>query len=86
MEREFSTMAEKQEAEPALSFELTKEQVAALKQIAGGKGIRISGCVDGNKVKVDTVAINAGIVGVSSNPFDEKMAPFIACNGPMRGD
>jgi hypothetical protein len=76
-------MADKDKSEPALSFELTKEQVAALKAIAGGKGIRISGYVDGSKLKVDTVSINAGIVGVSSNPFAEGMAPFIACNGPM---
>jgi hypothetical protein len=64
-----------------ISFELTAEQAAALKAIAGKKGIRISGYVDGTTVKVDSIAINAGVVGISSAPFGEGMAPFIACNG-----
>jgi hypothetical protein len=68
---------------PVLTFDLTKEQAAALRALAGGKGVRISGYVDGDKVKVDNIAINAGIVGVSSNPFSAGMAPFIACNGPL---
>ena len=70
----------------AITFELSPDQVAALKAIAGSKGIRISGYVDGNKVKIDSIAINAGIIGVSSSPFAEGMAPFIACNGPMPGE
>lgn len=70
----------------AITFELSADQVAALKAIAGSKGIRISGYVDGNKVKIDNIAINAGIIGVSSAPFAEGMAPFIACNGPMPGE
>jgi hypothetical protein len=64
-----------------LTFELSKDQVTALRAIAGEKGIRISGYVDGHVVKVDSIAINAGIVGISSAPFEGRMAPFIACNG-----
>ncbi|HYD36131.1 MAG TPA: hypothetical protein VEA60_00865 [Allosphingosinicella sp.] len=64
-----------------LCFQLTDEQARSIKAIAGGKGVRISGYVDGNKVKVDSIAINAGVVGVSSAPFSDNMAPFIACNG-----
>jgi hypothetical protein len=78
-------MADSLSEELALSFELTKEQAAAIRAIAGKKGVRISGYVDGEKVKIDNIAINAGIVGVSSSPFAEGMAPFIACNGPMPG-
>jgi hypothetical protein len=66
-----------------LSFELSKEQSAALRALAGGKGVRISGYVEGDQVKIDSIAINAGIVGVSSSPFGGGMAPFIACNGPI---
>jgi hypothetical protein len=69
--------------ETPITFELSKEQATALRALAGNKGIRISGYVDGDKVKVDNIAINAGIVGVSSSPFKEGMAPFIACNGPL---
>jgi hypothetical protein len=66
-----------------LSFDLTPEQQAAIRAIGGQKGVRISGYVDGDKIKVDSIAINAGIVGVASSPFGEGMAPFIACNGPI---
>jgi hypothetical protein len=77
-------MPQNDEKNDALTFELTAEQTAALRAVAGSKGIRISGYVDGNLVKVDSIAINAGIVGIASAPFAEGMAPFIACNGPMR--
>ncbi|WP_375785812.1 hypothetical protein ACE10Z_41340 [Bradyrhizobium sp. Pha-3] len=73
-------------ADAPISFELTPEQAAALKAIAGKKGIRISGYVDGTTVKIDSIAINAGIVGISSAPFAEGMAPFIACNGDFKKD
>ncbi len=72
-------MADKDDS---LSFELTPEQAAALRAVAGGKGVRISGYVDGTTVKVDSIAINAGVIGIASSPFGEGMAPFIACNGP----
>lgn len=78
-------MSESTETELPITFELTEEQAAALKAIAGKKGIRISGYVDGNLVKVDSIAINAGVIAIGSNPFPEGMAPFIACNGPITG-
>ncbi len=52
----------KTEQEDALSFELTEQQASALRAIAGRKGIRISGYVDGNTVKIDSIAINAGSI------------------------
>ena len=76
-------MALSDEKDDALTFELTAEQAAALRAVAGKKGVRISGYVDGNVVKVDSISINAGIIGIASSPFAEGMAPFIACNGPM---
>ncbi len=66
-----------------LSFKLTDEQASSIKALAGGQGVRISGYVDGNVVKIDNIAINAGVVGLSSAPMKDGMAPFIACNGPM---
>jgi hypothetical protein len=66
-----------------LSFKLTDEQASSIKALAGGHGVRISGYVDGNTVKIDNIAINAGVVGLSSAPMKDGMAPFIACNGPM---
>ena len=66
-----------------LSFKLTEEQASSIKALAGGCGVRISGYVDGNVVKIDNIAINAGVVGLSSAPMKDGMAPFIACNGPM---
>lgn len=66
-----------------LSFELSKEQSAALRTLAGGRGVRISGYVDGDTLKIDSIAINAGVVSVTSSPFAEGQAPFIACNGPI---
>jgi alanine dehydrogenase len=66
-----------------LSFQLTDEQARSIQSIAGGKGVRISGYVDGNVVKVDNIAINAGVVGLSSAPMADGMAPFVACNGPV---
>ncbi|TIU28137.1 MAG: hypothetical protein E5W53_00100 [Mesorhizobium sp.] len=70
-------------SEAPLSFELSEDQANALRSLAGGKGIRISGYVDGTTLKVDNIAINAGIIGISSSPFKDGMAPFIACNGPL---
>lgn len=66
-----------------LCFQLSDEQVRSIKAIAGGKGVRISGYVDGNQVKVDNIAINAGVVGLTSAPLKDGMAPFVACNGPI---
>lgn len=66
-----------------LTFRLSEEQAKSIRAIAGGKGVRISGYVDGDLVKVDNIAINAGVVGLSSAPLKEGMAPFIACNGPI---
>jgi hypothetical protein len=66
-----------------LSFKLTDEQVSSIKALAGGGGVRISGYVDGNLVRIDNIAINAGVVGLSSAPMKDGMAPFIACNGPL---
>jgi hypothetical protein len=76
-------MSSKSENEDALTFELTPDQAAAVRAVAGNKGVRISGYVDGNLVKIDSIAINAGVIAVGSTPFAEGMAPFIACNGPM---
>ena len=61
-----------------LSFKLTEEQASSIKALAGGCGVRISGYVDGNVVKIDNIAINAGVVGLSSAPMKDGMAPFIA--------
>ncbi len=76
-------MSKNEERDDSLTFDLSPEQAAALRAVAGKKGIRISGYVDGNSIKIDTIAIGAGIIGVGSSPFPEGMAPFIACNGPM---
>lgn len=70
-------------SEDVLSFRLTDEQAKSIRAIAGGGGVRISGYVDGSVVKIDNIAINAGIVGLSSAPMPDGMAPFVACNGPI---
>jgi hypothetical protein len=70
--------------EDVLSFRLTDEQADSIRALAGGAGVRISGYVDGNIVKIDNIAINAGVVGLSSTPMKDGMAPFIACNGPLK--
>jgi hypothetical protein len=74
---------EEHKKEDVLSFRLSDEQAKSIKALAGGGGVRISGYVDGNVVKIDNIAINAGVVGLSSAPMEDGMAPFIACNGPM---
>jgi hypothetical protein len=75
---------QKKVTKPSLSFELSEAQAKAIKDIAGDSGVRISGYLDGKTLKIDSVAINAGVVGISSTPFElQGMAPFIACNGPL---
>jgi hypothetical protein len=67
-----------------ISFELTPEQAKAFATLSGGKGVRLAGIVKGDKVVIDFIALNNGIVKISETPFDVPgMAPFIACNGPM---
>jgi len=73
----------KSKRDDVLSFKLTDEQASSIKALAGGGGVRISGYVDGNVVKIDNIAINAGVIGLSSAPMKDGMAPFIACNGRM---
>jgi hypothetical protein len=64
-----------------ISFALSDEQRRAIEVLAGGGGVRISGCVVGDKVKIDVIAINAGHVYMGSTPFTVPgQAPFIACN------
>jgi hypothetical protein len=73
-------------ANAGLSFDLTKEQQEALKVIGGGLPVRLAGVVRDDKLLIDVVALNNGIVRVSDQPFNVPgMAPFIACNGPMPG-
>ena len=76
-------MSQKNE-DTAIRFELSDEQRRAIETLAGKRGVRVAGFVDGGQVKIDFIAINAGVVGMSATPFnDPGMAPFIACNGPM---
>jgi len=70
-----------------LSFTLTKEQEQALKLLGGGIPVRLAGVVKDDRLVIDVVALNNGIVKVSEQPFNiPGMAPFIACNGPMPGE
>lgn len=72
------------EGKDAISFKLSDTQRRAIEELAGKRGVRIAGYVDGGEVKIDFIAINAGVIGMSSTPFsDPGMAPFIACNGPI---
>ncbi|MGO1001376.1 hypothetical protein [Lysobacter sp. CA196] len=69
---------------PPISFDLSPDQAKALATLAGGRGVRLAGIVTGDKVVIDFIALNNGVVKISETPFDVPgMAPFIACNGPM---
>lgn len=71
-------------AQEPISFKLSGEQQRAIQALAGKRGVRIAGYIEGEEVKIDFIAINAGVVGISATPFsDPGMAPFIACNGPI---
>jgi hypothetical protein len=67
-----------------LTFQLSKEQQQALQLLGGSTPVRLAGVVKDDKLLIDVVALNNGIVKVSDQPFNVPgMAPFIACNGPL---
>jgi hypothetical protein len=68
-------MASQQDVRGPISFELTDAQRQAIEELAGGRGVRLTGRVVGKKVVVDFVACNA--------PFVACNAPFRACNAPF---
>lgn len=75
------------EKDDAITFKLSNDQRRAIETLAGKRGVRIAGYVEGGEVKIDFIAINAGVVGVSATPFsDPGMAPFIACNGKFAAE
>jgi len=68
-------MANQKKKKGPISFELSEEDRAAIDQLGGGRTVRLSGKIVGNKVVVDFVACNA--------PFVACNAPFRACNAPF---
>ena len=70
------------DAKKPLGFELSREQDAALREISGGRQVRLSGKVSGGKFVVDFVACNSPFVACNS-PFTACNAPFSACNAPF---
>jgi hypothetical protein len=71
-------MAEERKNKGPSSFELKEEDRAAIDQLGGGRPVRLSGKLVGNKLVVDFVACNA--------PFVACNAPFRACNAPFETD
>lgn len=69
-------------AKRPLGFDLSREQVAALREISGDRQVRLSGKVSGGKFVVDFVACNAPFVACNA-PFSACNAPFTACNAPF---
>jgi hypothetical protein len=71
-------MATEQKRKGPISFELSDGQRKAIEELAGGRGVRLSGKVVGSRVVVDFVACNA--------PFVACNAPFRACNAPFESE
>jgi RecG-like helicase len=65
-----------------LGFELTSAQSQALKEVSGGRQVRLSGKVTGGKFVVDFIACNAPFVACNA-PFTACNSPFTACNAPF---
>jgi hypothetical protein len=66
----------------SLGFELTDAQSKALREIAGGRQVRLSGKVSGGRFVADFIACNAPFIACNA-PFTACNAPFTACNAPF---
>ena len=62
-----------------LSFELSADQVKALRTIGGDRAVRVAGKLSGNQVAVEFVACNSPFVACNS-PFAACNSPFSSCN------
>jgi hypothetical protein len=65
--------------EGPITFELSAEQQAALRTIAGNRAVRLSGRVAGGKVRVDFVACNTAFLACNT-AFTACNTAFTACN------
>lgn len=65
-----------------ISFDLSNDQVQALRAIAGNRQIRLMGRLEGNKLRINFVACNAAFVACNA-AFTACNAAFTACNSPF---
>jgi hypothetical protein len=64
---------------PGISFELSDEQVKALKTIGGERVVSIGGKLAGNKVSIDFIACNSAFKACNS-AFSACNSAFASCN------
>ena len=74
-------MADKASTRP-IAFDLSPEHRKALEAIAGGRNVRLSGQVIGEKFVVNFVACNAAFLACNA-AFSACNAAFSACNAPF---
>ena len=65
-----------------ISFDLSNDQLQALRSIAGNRQVRLMGRVEGNKLRINFVACNAAFVACNA-AFTACNAAFTACNSPF---
>ena len=68
-----------------ITFDLSKEQQAAMKTIAGNLPVRVSGRLVGGRVRVDFIACNSPFTACNA-AFTACNAAFTACNAAFAKD